>query len=851
MPIQVGKLFALRHFASRLDTQTRLAINFLGIEKTWHQLRQDEHARRRARRNSLYNRERRAKRSMNRVITAGRSPSPPTIPSSLTPDSTSPPSQNQPNANASQFVPVTTHDTNRLPTIVVTNTRSVCNKVDLLNQFLDDSLPDIACITETWMTSSNKDVVLSQISNKYRAISDERCNESRAGGTLVLVKKSYSSKVQTILPTALCSSNVFFCDPAPLELSIVRAYPKRLPRGFSSCLIVCAYIPTWSTSSQQKAIAQLNQAISGPVSQCTVGNRPLIILAGDLNGANTNTICSSYELRQLNKAPTRNEAVLDIILSNSPSCYMCCNHPSIGRSDHQVVFASPKFSLYQLSCLPSHKVLYRSGKIIDTVAAIRTCDLDTKIVNKSAQEGMDIFYAELLAAENYCQPLKASKTRDDKPWMTPDLKKSIQQRQRLFYSGLHDEWKALANKIKGMIWARKREYNKRYKAGTLDSWREIKRVKSPASSIFHTPESVSTQSSFFSSVWKDIEHPDISKFITSSPTPPREPIFSVDAVLERLKQVNVGSAGPDQLSPRLIKSSRLEIAFAATQLFNQLINESVMPTQWKDANITPVGKMRNPTSPEDHRPIAITSSLCKVFERILASYIIRSTKDIWKTNKQFGFLPGRSTMDAIIQVIEDWSLAKDNKNAVFAIFFDFSKAFDLVDHVILLEKLQKLNFPPWLVSWLAAYLTGRRQRVKCGKLASEWTNIEAGVIQGSVLGPILFILFASDINTFIPAGVDLEKYADDILSYIIYRLSEGAGTLPQLIAEGVERWCAVNKMRLNATKCKCLHLAPAGAPVPTIPTLNGIPVELVTSYKYLGVQLNNELDWDAQWERLS
>ena len=163
---------------------------------------------------------------------------------------------------------------------------------------------------------------------------------------------------------------------------------------------------------------------------------------------------------------------------------------------------------------------------------------------------------------------------------------------------------------------------------------------------------------------------------------------------------------------------------------------------------------------------------------------------------------------------------------------------------------------PWLISWLAAYLTGRRQRVKCGNITSEWADVEAGVIQGSVLGPILFILFISDINEFIPAGVEIEKYADDILAYITFKSASDLGTIPQQIADGVEKWCAINKMRLNPSKCKVLLVNPSSQPDTalslslSLPTLSGLPVEVVSSYKYLGVILTGELNWDCQWDRV-
>ena len=129
-------------------------------------------------------------------------------------------------------------------------------------------------------------------------------------------------------------------------------------------------------------------------------------------------------------------------------------------------------------------------------------------------------------------------------------------------------------------------------------------------------------------------------------------------------------------------------------------------------------------------------------------------------------------------------------NTSSAIFFDFAKAFDLVDHELLLEKLQRL-LPTWLVSWIAAYLSGGKQRrVKVGDIETEWMDVAAGVIQGSVLGTILFIIFILDINDYMPEEVELEKYADDILNYIIGKAT--STNLPQEVVDAVQRWYGVS-----------------------------------------------------------
>ncbi|XP_065658804.1 uncharacterized protein LOC136083336 [Hydra vulgaris] len=143
--------------------------------------------------------------------------------------------------------------------------------------------------------------------------------------------------------------------------------------------------------------------------------------------------------------------------------------------------------------------------------------------------------------------------------------------------------------------------------------------------------------------------------------------------------------------------------------------------------MTAIPKISNPQSSNDYRPIAITSALYKVFESIITIFIVHHTKHIWVSNKQFGILPGRCTMDAIIQIIEDWSHAKDNNKSIYAIFFDFEKAFDLVSHDKLLLKLVNI-LPSWLTSWIAAYLSNRQQRIKRNDHTTDWKCIEAGAL---------------------------------------------------------------------------------------------------------------------------
>jgi hypothetical protein len=192
----------------------------------------------------------------------------------------------------------------------------------------------------------------------------------------------------------------------------------------------------------------------------------------------------------------------------------------------------------------------------------------------------------------------------------------------------------------------------------------------------------------------------------------------------------------------------------------------------------------------------------------------------------------------------DLENAFDNNRTWLAIFFDFAKAFDLVPHDLLLQKLSA-SLPPWLVRWIACYLSNRSQCVKIGELSTEWKKVEAGVIQGSVLGPVLFLIFVADINNYIPAGVNIEKYADDIIAYIIG--AHASSELPQLVAEAIEKWCTDNRMRLNVDKCKVMHSKPSPKFKPPEIKLNNIALASVNEYKYLGFHLNPKFDARLQW----
>ena len=433
--------------------------------------------------------------------------------------------------------------------------------------------------------------------------------------------------------------------------------------------------------------------------------------------------------------------------------------------------------------------------------------------------------------------------------MTLDIKQLIKQRQQLHKPSSRDEYTRVSNLVKSKIVARKKiYYQRKYSSKNPKWWSVVNGLRNPKQNDIDDNALATELNNGFHSVWSGGIQPDISSFTSRAPSPINESIFSPANVSAALTTINCSAPGPDGISGRLLKSPRLELSAIFAHLFTCFLVAGFVPDQWRAANITPIAKVDHPCIWSDFRPISLVSNMCKVFEKIIAHIIIIRTTHIWRTNRQHGFLPGKCTMDALIKVLFDIGKALDDgKSTVIAIFFDFAKAFDLVPHDLLLLKLDKV-LPSWLVKWIAAYLSNRKQRVRINNFETEWKPVEAGVIQGSVLGPILFLIFIADVNDYIPAGVDFEKYADDIINYVIGRAT--SSFLPQQAIDGVQRWCQVNGMRLNVSKCKVLHFPASAKDFPPTLVLDNNALEVVDSYKYLGVEINSSLDSSQQWARV-
>lgn len=297
------------------------------------------------------------------------------------------------------------------------------------------------------------------------------------------------------------------------------------------------------------------------------------------------------------------------------------------------------------------------------------------------------------------------------------------------------------------------------------------------------------------------------------------------------------SVTTENINQFCIKKCAISLAEPLSVLFTESFEQGIVPRQWKVAYIVPVHKKGLRSNPFNYRPISLTSPFCRVMERMISTKLKHRYAQKLSAN-QFGFLPKRSCTLSLLDSISCWQEHLRNKRNVDVIYFDFKKAFDMVPHSKLLLKLNSVGVDYKLISWLRDFLTNRTSYVKVGDaLSSHHIDVSSGVVQGSVLGPMLFLMYINDISFTFGADVQYTLFADDLKIY---------GTNPsslQSVINSIGEWAETWDMPLAVEKIRVLHL---GRNNPK--THYYISGELIASedvVRDLGLRIDNALKFDS------
>ena len=290
---------------------------------------------------------------------------------------------------------------------------------------------------------------------------------------------------------------------------------------------------------------------------------------------------------------------------------------------------------------------------------------------------------------------------------------------------------------------------------------------------------------------------------------------------------------------------RRQICEPLSVLFNKSLSTGVVPCDWKISAITPILKSGDPSLVNNYRPISLLSLTSKLLERIVhEALLIHVLKHNYISEKQFGFRPGSSTTEAILAATRDWHNSLERSASVACIFFDLSKAFDYLPHSLILTSLIRVGVCGSLYKWFENYLSGRRQKVTLNGISSSVREVSSGVPQGSILGPLLFILSINSIfNSSFSSNTVISLYADDIILYKEIKCDLDI-TIFQSDVSLVVDWVHSVGLKLNNNKTKSLLITRKHHPPTLALVVDGMPIETVISFKYLGVTITNDLCWN-------
>ena len=351
-------------------------------------------------------------------------------------------------------------------------------------------------------------------------------------------------------------------------------------------------------------------------------------------------------------------------------------------------------------------------------------------------------------------------------------------------------------------------------------------------------------------------HSFLTKNITSKLTLKKTTEEEVLDIIKSLKTKK--SSGVDNISSFLLKIISSHIAYPLHNIINKSIANGIFPEKLKWAIVSPIYKNQDLDVHQfnSYRPISLLPTISKVFEKIIYKqlYTYMNTNNLLNAS-QYGFRKAHSTELAALEMVDRIGKELDNNKTPISIFLDLSKAFDTLNHKILITKLHYYGMDELTLAWFKSYLSNRKQALRFNDTLSEWENISTGVPQGSVLGPLLFLIYINDINNVSTLFHEI-LFADDtsllgtLSNFTVVKPTtqvewDNLNDLVNCELEKIHNWLCMNKLSLNIKKTKYIvfHHQRKGDDTKLHLKLNNLPLSRVKTFNFLGLRINENLKW--------
>ena len=393
-----------------------------------------------------------------------------------------------------------------------------------------------------------------------------------------------------------------------------------------------------------------------------------------------------------------------------------------------------------------------------------------------------------------------------------------------------------------------------------DIWRELEHLGISGSKKKSLPLPFTTTelNAHFRSVSFDQDTSPVADFLDSLDSSTHSEQFSLDEfeisdVVAAVAHFKTQTREPDGIPQHVIQLALPFLEPIICRIFNRSMREALFPRDWKKSIVIALSKVRSPSCLSDFRPITLLNFLSMILEllaqRQLSAYL---ESRLYLEPLQTGFRSGHSTQTCLLKLTDDNRLGIERQHVTLLLLFDFSKAFDSVCHVRLLKKLLDYGLSKLAIRWIASYLTDREQEVVDGVgNCSTYLNLNTGVPQSSVLGPLLFSIYVNDISLCLDHDISHLMYADDLQIYIRCPLGEldRVSSIMSANTLRIMSWASQNHLRLNVGKTKAIvislsyYINRLSAVARNYIDIGGDRILFESSLRVLGVMLDSKLSW--------
>ena len=752
------------------------------------------------------------------------------------------------------------------------NINSLLVHLDELRVFVSDSKIDILCINETKLDSmvGDGEVCLPGFEIVRR---DRKINGRKGGGICIYIR-----------------SNINYTIRDDLQSDIIENLRVEIKKQRSKSILVCTwYRPPDSPTRDFVEFEEMVKLLdSESLEYFLLGDLNVDLLPsvghGSPNRNRLTDIFDIYGMQQLiNEATTTTNTLIDLCLTNAPCNVVKSGVIHLSVSDHSLVYMIRKSHYVREG---TRMIDIRSMKNFNREEFLR--ELEQKhwaniYLSQDPNEMWEMWKNLLMDTVDKHAPRRSRRIKNrTSPWITTEVRHKIFKRDYLKRKAnlsndpqLWREYRQARNHINNEIKQAKRAYftrNLEFNRGDMKkTWKLINELtsknvaKSKKVSELNIGDQKITASAEIAEAFNEYFSTVGNNLASEIPTPVHTPEFylkptdkafslqipTVDTVYRQLITLDEKkSAGLDNIPNKILKIAADVIAPSLTEIFAASIRAGVFPFEWKTSRVTPIYKGGAKDDANNCRPISVISVVAKVFEKMIFDQLY----EYLNTNKlltacQSGFRSLHSTLTALLEATSDWSVNIDNGHINGVVFIDLKKAFDTIDHQILLRKLKIYGIDQRSLTWFHSYLTNRTQKCRINGQLSNSVPVACGVPQGSNLGPLLFLVYINDLPNCLNHTVP-RMFADDTSISSVENLQNVINS--ELM--NLKSWLNSNRLSLNVLKTEFMVIA-SHQKVRTIDSeinirVNGNEINRVHSVKSLGVHIDEHFTWSVHIDKL-